>query len=484
MEFPVIPGIVTTLAHWVILLALSVRIVSRRRPGGVSLAWITIIAAVPFVGAIVYMMVGELWLAGRRVRHATTLGPGFVKRLKELEEQAPSDLVNHSHLARTLDAYARRGAHMPTLGGNCVQVMAGAYDAFDALIADIDGATKRVYLMFYIWSSGGRADEVGEAVLRAAARGVDCRVLLDAQGSKAFLRSSACRQMSRAGVSIERALKVGRLRLLLHRIDMRNHRKMAAIDGKIGYCGSLNIADPAYFKIKSGVGPWVDVLCRVDGPAGEAIELTFQHDWSMESRASTDEVFSDIHPEPHVPGSSMVQLINSGPGQSPRATVDMLLTAIYASQYDLTLTTPYLIPTDSMQTALIAAALRGVRVRVVVPEKSDSRLVALASRSYYADLLEAGVWIWHYQGGLLHAKTMSVDDRVCLIGSANMDRRSFEINYESSVFIYDSKVTQMVVALQKAYVEQSVRVDARAWAERSRLKGLAENATQLVAPLL
>ncbi len=484
MDFPVISSIVTTLAHWVILIGLSVRIVSRRRPGGTSLAWIVLIAAVPFIGAAVYLMVGELWLAGRRVKASKALGPQFVARLGELAEQAPADLTNHSHLARALDAYAARGAQMPTLGGNTVQIYAGANDAFDALISDIDAAATRVYMLFYIWSPGGRADEVGEALVRAAERGVDCRLLLDAVGSKQFLRSRWCPRLIKSGVKIEEALKGGRLRLLFHRIDMRNHRKIVAIDGKIGYCGSLNIADPAFFKVKAGVGQWVDILCRVDGPAAEAIELTFQHDWSLESDARDEDVFEDIHPDPHLTGDSMVQLINSGPNQSPRATEDMLLTTVYACQHHLTLTTPYLIPTDAMQTALIAAAVRGVRVRIVVPKKNDSRLVAMASRSYYGDLLDAGVRIWHYRGGLLHAKTVTADGRVCLIGSANMDRRSFEINYESSVFVYDSRLTQQLEQLQQSYIEESVRVDAEQWALRSRARRLAENTTQLVAPLL
>jgi cardiolipin synthase A/B len=485
MHWPIPTTVATTIIHWLIVAALSLRIVSRRRPTGVSLAWITVIAVFPFVGAILYLMVGELWLAGRRVCRAHEVGDEFRGRLAELAEQAPAGLENYSHLARTLDAYARRGASMPTLGCNEVNLYAGADEVFDALIADIDAARHRVYLMFYIWSKGGRADEVGEAVIRAAGRGVDCRILLDAVGSKRLLRRSPWpRRFADAGIPVVAALKAGRLRVLLHRIDLRNHRKIAAIDGKIGYCGSQNIADPRYFKTDAGVGPWVDVMCRINGPAGEALELTFQHDWCIEAECIAPRVFVDIDPAPHTPGGSPLQVINSGPAQSPRATEDMLLTMIFASQQSLVMTTPYFIPTESMEHALIAAALRGVAVQIVVPAKNDSRLVALASRSYYGDLLDAGVRIWEFEGGLLHAKTVTADGRVGLIGSANMDRRSFAINYETSVFIYDSQVAERLGKLQSQYMEQAIEVVAVEWAKRSRGRRLVENATQLVSPIL
>jgi len=477
--------VLTIIIHGMIVVALSLRIVSRRRPTGVSLAWITVIAVLPFVGAMLYLMVGELWLAGRRVRRAHEVGDEFKGRLAELAEQAPAGLENYSHLARTLDAYARRGASMPTLGGNEIRIFAGADEVFDALIADIDAARDRVYLIFYIWSEGGRADEVGEAVIRAVGRGVDCRILLDAVGSKHLLRRSSWpRRFKDAGIPLVAALKAGRLRVLFHRIDLRNHRKIAAIDGKIGYCGSQNIADPRYFKTDAGVGPWVDVMCRIDGPGGEALELTFQHDWCIEAECIAPRMFVDIDPAPYTHGGSPVQVINLGPAQSPRATEDMLLTMIFACQQSLVMTTPYFIPTESMEHALIAAALRGVSVQIVVPAKNDSRLVALASRSYYGDLLDAGVRIWEFEGGLLHAKTVTADGRVGLIGSVNMDRRSFAINYETSVFIYDAEVTERLGKLQSRYMEQAVEVDPVRWAQRSRGRQLAENATQLVAPIL
>ncbi len=484
MHWFISPELLTTLIHAALVAGLGLRIIARRRPAGVGLAWITLIAVLPLLGAVLYLMVGELWLAGRRVSRAKQLGPAFRARMAELAEQAPADLASLSALAHTLDAYAVRGAQMPTLGGNAVTLYSTAAEAFASLITDIDAAEHRVYMLFYIWSPGGLVDEVGEAVCRAARRGVDCRVLLDSYGSHPFFRSPWPARFTDAGVRTAEALPVNRLRLFMHRLDLRNHRKIAAIDGKVGYCGSQNIADPAHFKTDRGVGPWVDVMCRVDGPGGEALELTFQHDWSIEADHTEPTVFVDIHPEPYAAGSTRVQLINSGPAQSPRAIEDMLLTMVFGCRESLTLTTPYFIPTEAMERALQTAAIRGVDVRIVVPRRNDSRLVGLASRSYYGDLLDAGVEIREFEGGLLHAKTATADGHVSLVGSANMDRRSFAINYESSLFVYDEAFTAKLRRLQESYIRRSVRIERETWSNRPAVRRIAENATQLFAPIL
>ena len=478
------PELLTTLVHAALVVGLGLRIIAKRRPTGVGLAWITLVAVLPLLGAMLYLMVGELWLAGGRVRRAKQIGPAFRRRMAELVQQAPAELENLSTLSRTLDAYATRGAQMPTLGGNDVTIYNTAESAFGSLIDDINAAEHRVYLLFYIWSPGGLADAVGEAVIRAARRGVDCRVLLDSYGSNTFFRSPWPRRFAEAGVRTAEALKVNRLRLFMHRLDLRNHRKLAAIDGKVGYCGSQNIADPAFFKANAGVGPWIDLMCRVDGPGGEAIELTFQHDWCIEADRKDPTVFVDIHPEPYSAGSTRVQLINSGPAQSPRAIEDMLLTMVFGCRENLTLTTPYFIPTEAMERALQAAAIRGVDVRVVVPRRNDSRLVALASRSYYGDLLETGVQIWEYEDGLLHAKTATADGHVAMVGSANMDRRSFAINYESGLFIYDEAFTGELRRLQNDYIRRSIKIERRDWSGRPMARRIVENAMQLFAPIL
>ncbi|RMH14014.1 MAG: cardiolipin synthase [Planctomycetota bacterium] len=474
-------GLGALVLNWGIIVGLGFRIIIKRRPAGVSLAWLTIIVVVPFVGALLYLLVGELWLAGWRVRRARILGEPYRQRLAELRQESEAHLHHDDHLARVLDAYGSRGIGSPTLTGNTVQIHSDAGDAFAAMVHDIDHAARRCLLLFYIWHPGGRSDEIAEALIRAADRGVECRVLLDAVGSSSFFGSSLCRRLRSAGVEVTSALPVGRFRSLLARIDLRNHRKIIAIDGRIGYCGSLNLADPKYFKPNKG--PWIDMMARVEGPAAEALELIIQHDLWLEHGRDDQVPFEDVNIGPYRPGNVAIQVVSSGPGQSPRAMQDMLLTMVYSAETELIITTPYFIPSESMLAALVAAARRGVRVTIVVPERVDSPLVQFASRAYFNDLLDENIRLLLFRGGLLHAKTMSADRQVCMFGSANLDRRSFGVNFETSMFIYDRAVTEQLVALQQSYMNQSIEV-AEPFRKRGPHRRLLENATQLLAPLL
>ncbi|MCL4222580.1 MAG: cardiolipin synthase [Phycisphaerales bacterium] len=472
----------TLVVHWGIIIGLGFRIVTKRRPTGVSLAWLTFIAVVPFVGALFYLLVGELWLAGFRVRRARALGEQKRARLRELRVESEAEIGVSQGPARLLDAYASHGLGVPTLAGNRVELYPEAGDAFAAMVHDIDAAKRRCLMLFYIWSCGGRTVEIGEALIRAARRGVECRVLLDAVGSRPFFGCDLDRRMRAAGVQVRGALPVGRLRSLLARIDLRNHRKILAIDGRLGYCGSLNLADPTLFKISRG--PWVDMMARVEGPAAEALELIVQQDWWVECGRGGDTAFEDVNIGAYRPGNVAIQVVSSGPGQTPRATHDMLLTLVYAASKELIITTPYFIPSEPMENALIGAARRGVRVSLVLPEKVDSLLVKHASRAYYQELLDEGIEIWLFRDGLLHAKTMSADGSVCMFGSANIDRRSFEVNFETTMFIYDAAVTGQLVALQRSYMDRSIRLEPEMWARRGVHRRLIEGAAQLAAPLL
>lgn len=482
IDWPAVFAWLTLVLHWGIIVGLGLRIVMKRRAAGVSLAWLTLVAVVPFAGAVLYLLVGELWLAGSRVRRAHALGDKYRARLRELRVESEATLDASEELARTLDAYASHGLGVPTLAGNEVEIFSEAGDAFEAMVRDIDEAKRRCLMLFFIWSLGGRADAVGEALIRAAKRGVECRVLLDAVGSRPFFGSDLARRMVEAGVHLRGSLVVGRLRSLLARIDLRNHRKILAIDGRVAYCGSLNLADPKYFKVEDG--PWVDMMARVCGPTAEALELIVQHDWWVEYGELESPPFEDVNIGAYRPGDVAIQVVSSGPGQTPRATQDMLMTMVYAAHTDLVITTPYFIPSEPMENALIAAARRGVRVVLVMPEHADSRLVQLASRSYFGELLDEGIEIWLFREGLLHAKTMSADGEVCMFGSANIDRRSFDVNFETSMFIYDRDVTTQLVALQRSYIERSTRITREAWQRRGLFRRAIEGATQLTAPLL
>jgi cardiolipin synthase len=336
-------------------------------------------------------------------------------------------------------------------------------------------------LLFYIWLPDNNGRKMVSALMRAAARGVTCRAMADDLGSRAMIRSEHWGAMEAAGVRLARALPIGNplLRPLVGRIDLRNHRKIVVIDDWITYCGSQNCADPA-FLVKAKYAPWVDAMMRFEGPIARQNQRLFAGDWMAHVDDDIDALLRAPLPSRPLgqPGAAKeraaipAQVVGTGPTVRYSAMPEMFESLIYSARHELIITTPYYVPDEPMQAALCASARRGVKTTVVFPARNDSWIVAAASRSYYGDLLDAGVRIFEYVGGLLHTKSLTLDGEVTLIGSANMDRRSFELNYENNILFYDPAMTATVRQRQQSYIAQSVEVQREqvlAWNWHRRL---------------
>jgi cardiolipin synthase len=290
--------------------------------------------------------------------------------------------------------------------------------------------------------------------------------------------------MAAAGVRLGRALPVGNplLRPLMGRIDLRNHRKLVVVDGTVTWCGSQNCADPE-FRVKPRYAPWVDVLLRFEGPVARQNQHLFASDWM----AWTDEDLTPLlrapMPAPLQAGFA-AQVVASGPTSRHSAMPEMFQSLIYAAQRELVVTTPYYVPDDPLQAALCAAANRGVATTIVFPARNDNWAVAAASRSCYAELLAAGVAIHEFEGGLLHAKTLTLDGEVALVGSANMDRRSFDLNYENTILLADPGVTAALRARQDAFIAHSRAVTPAAVAAWPWPRRAWNNAVAAMGPVL
>ncbi len=476
-------------------LILSIRVIMRKRQHGVTLAWLFVILLIPFLGAIVYLLFGENRIGETRANRAQRALGHYRKWLYSLQNIAPVNWEDLPPELKPIHHQADKLIGIPAMDGNLLELIEEPERIMRAIIKDIDDATSTCHLQFYIWQTGGAADEVAAALIRAARRNVTCRVLIDSIGSKDFFKSSTLKELLNAGVKVEEELPAGFIKALFVRIDIRNHRKIVVIDGKIAYTGSQNMVDPRFFKRDSGVGQWVDIMVRIQGPVVEAIAGTFISDWFLEtdheniqSRSLNQDIqlireIADIIHQP-VKGEVPVQLVPSGPGFSPDAIHSLLLTTIYASRKNITLTTPYFIPDDSILTALQSAAQRGVDVRIIVPEKSDSKLAHYASWARYEDMLNSGVSIQLFRGGLLHSKTITVDDEFSLFGSVNLDMRSFWLNFETTLFIYNQKFTMDLRAVQACYEKQSKTLTIETFTRRSRMQKFYENASLIVGPLL
>jgi cardiolipin synthase len=271
------------------------------------------------------------------------------------------------------------------------------------------------------------------------------------------------------------------LRPLRGRIDLRNHRKIVVIDHEITYCGSQNCADPE-FRIKAKYAPWVDAMIRFEGPIARQNQYLFAGDWM----AQVDEDLSDLLRRPFAPGAPGVaaQVIGTGPTMRYSAMPEIFVTLMHAARRELVITTPYYVPDEAMQSALCASARRGVATTIIFPARNDSWIVGAASRSYYAELLAAGVRIYEYEGGLLHTKSLTLDGEITLIGSANMDRRSFDLNYENNILFHDAALTGDMRRRQDAYLERSRPVTPEEIARWPITRRFWNNAVAMLGPVL
>jgi cardiolipin synthase A/B len=474
------------LLHVAIQLLLAFRVLMQRRPVGETLAWMLVIMVFPFlIGVIIYLLLGELRLGQRRARRFENLYAPIRDWLRQLEERFADDPLRLSGKAEQVSQLGQQTFGLPTLPGNDIELIDNWQSVFRRLEVDIDAAKRSCHLEFYIWQVGGEVDRVMAALLRARERGIMCRILVDAMGSRRFLKSDAAQQLRDAGVHIQDALTGGILRMPFVRFDLRLHRKIVVIDGRIAYTGSLNMVDPRYFKKDSGVGQWVDAMVRIEGPAVEPLAITFLADWYIESNSELSELqqSGDAQPLPKI-GEAAAQALPSGPAYLHGAIEQILIMAVYAAREELVLTTPYFVPSEILLLALASAAQRGVKVVLVVPAKVDSRLVRHASQASKGDLLKAGVRIANFNGGLLHTKSVTVDGEISLFGSVNLDPRSMRLNFEISLAIYNREFTKELRALQQSYIDQSQLMDLVTWQRRRLGTRVAENVARLCSPLL
>jgi cardiolipin synthase len=471
--------IIETVLVLLIEAAVLMRAILRpHREPAARLAWVIVIVAAPVIGSIAYLLLGETRVRRRRLGQA-------------IEESLPRPPTDESAI-RKLDAsihsapfrLARSVNRLPPAGGNRATLAADSNAAIDGMVADIEAARTSVHLCTYIWLADGNGLKMKEALIRAAKRGLAVRCLADALGSHRFIRSRHWRELRANGVSVRQALPFGNvLRTLIRgRLDLRNHRKSMIVDNAIAWCGSQNLADPD-FRIKPRFAPWVDIMTRWEGPIARDCQFLFVSDWMAEGGEDISASLAEAQPK-RSKGGILAQAIGTGPILTYDAMPACFAELVHSSREELVVTTPYFVPDEQLLYALITAARRGVRTTLVFPRRNDSLFVAEASRSYYRDLNKAGARIFEFRPGLLHAKTMVVDGCVALVGSANIDRRSFELNFENNILFDDPGFAAEIRARQDAFIAQSDEVTAAQINGFGLGRRLAQNFFAMLGPLL
>lgn len=465
------------ITEWIVRIVVLFFIVHKRRPIA-ALAWLVVIYFQPWIGLLLYLLIGRHRLPRRRTRQYTQL----LDRLEHLKRKFDRNPhVVHPELGPLCKAaitLAESIGSMPILDGNSVTLISDTNEVIRRLIADIDKAKEHIHMLFYIFHSDDTGRRVLDALKRAAGRGVKCRMLLDAVGSWSILRSKS-HDLREAGIEIYDALPVGFLRRRASRIDLRNHRKIAVIDGITAYAGSQNIVNDDYGH-KDLV--WCDLTARLNGPVVQEIQTVFLEDWNFRTNKLLDE--PDIFPILEPSGIVPAQVLPSGPNYLVENFQRLVVAVLYSANERVIITTPYFIPDESFLQAMQVAAQRGVEVNLILPIKTNHPLIDIAGQAYFEELLEAGVRIFAYRNGLLHAKTITIDDSIAFLGSSNFDIRSFSLNFEINLLLYGKQATQSLCEHQMEYLHNSHVIEWSDWQKRGFIKHISQDVAKLFSPLL
>jgi cardiolipin synthase len=461
-------------SEWVIRFVMLIY-VPQRRSAAASRTWLLFIFLLPWPGLVLYAIFGRIYLPKRRIEMQERASRRICEvqaqlRAAETAPHLPAHLLPVAHLGRTL------GDFEVSLG-NSIELLTDYAGTIDRLIADTDAARESVHMLFYIFEADETGRRVADALARAARRGVECRVMMDAVGSKHGLRGLAP-GLRKEGVEVQAMMPAGLFRRSAARFDLRNHRKIAVMDGCIGYTGSQNIVNPAFVK----GAPNEELLARVTGPVVAQLQAVFLADHYFETGQPL--AYQDHFPPIPATGPSAAQLLPSGPGYGRENGQEFIAALLYAAHRRVVITTPYFVPDEPILQSIVSATDRGVEVHLVVSMHANQLVTQWAQQSFYEALLECGVGIHLYEPHFLHAKHITVDDDITMLGSTNMDIRSFALNAEINLVVYDPGVASRMKEIQQRYFEQSERLSAQAWKRRPLARKVLQNSARLADSLL
>lgn len=443
-------------------------------------AWVLIVVFVPIVGLIAYVLFGQ------DQRRLHRLSKRFYRRLMRAPHQlsVPRYLSQHSSILEDkhrLITLLEHSADSPLLEVRSTEIFIWGADMYDRLFADIKQAEDHIHLQAYIFDTDSVLDRLESLLIEKVQQGVSVRIIYDYLGSY-NVSEARWQRMRHNGIQAYPFMKVA-IPILSSTINYRNHRKVAVIDGHIGYVGGMNFAQR--YLTGNHLGQWRDTHFRLEGATVAALQSAFLLDWYSVSRRvlnieryfEHDESLS-LHPNRYM------QFVLGGP-MSPWPSIEQaLVSMIYHAREHIYIQTPYFLPTDGLNSAIVVAALAGVRVELMIPERTDSRATTYATSSYLAELLEAGVQIYRYQRGFLHSKLMMIDSELSAIGSANMDFRSLEHNFEITGIAYDRHLTINLEQIFEQDKRQCTQLELEDWQQRGYGRRVLESIMRLFAPLL
>jgi cardiolipin synthase A/B len=465
-----------------IIRVLAVIYIPRNRRPQTALAWLVLIFVVPVPGILLFFLFGSRRLPKSRRRKQREINSYILENTAGIE-QVKRDHPWPAWLEPIVELNRKLGA-MPLVGGNTATMHTDYEESIGAMTAAVSAAKKYVHCEFYILSFDRTTVHFFEAMREAIERGVVVRVLLDhVAGIRSVGYHRTMRALKRIGAQAHVMLPVQPFKGKYQRLDLRNHRKILVIDGTVAFTGSQNLIDASYNKrgnIRRGL-QWKDLMVRFEGPIVAGINALFITDWYSE----TDELLLREEPDA-IPAASAntvdCQVVPSGPGFDGENNLRLFNSLVYAATERVIITSPYFVPDDSMLYAITSAAQQGLDVQLFASEIGDQALVYHAQRSYYEALLRAGVRIWLYKTPtVLHAKHFTIDDEVAVIGSSNMDMRSFSLNLEISVMVRSRQFVKQLREVEDSYRANSREITLDEWMQRPRTAAVLDNVARLTA---
>lgn len=471
-------GELYTASEWLIRIVMLFYVPYRRDPASARV-WLLMIFFLPWLGLPLYAIFGRAYLPKRRLARQRVIyqaldriAPTQLSITSLFRKNSPMQLWPALDLTDALSKF-------PIVGGNHFEIITHYNEAIERLIADIDGARSYVHLMYYIYADDAIGQQVNDALMRALQRGVTVRVLMDAIGARDGLKMLAP-TLRAAGAEVIASLPFRLLGADRLRFDLRNHRKIVVIDGSVAFFGSQNIVSPTANEGLTNE----EIVVRAQGEIVKQLHAVLLADRYLETADMPTEIIAPDFSKPVSNLPAFAQALPNGPGYSADTTENVMAGLMYAAMSRVVLTTPYFVPSPQFVIAMCNAARRGVAVHLIVDRASNKPFVQLAQESYYDTLLDAGVHIHGYYGNFLHAKLMSVDGNVSLIGSSNLDRRSFELNEEISVLIYDQSVGADLWRIEQGYMAKADEIDPSVWAKRPTRRRLLQSVARLFDSLM
>ncbi|QDO95406.1 cardiolipin synthase [Formosa sediminum] len=473
----------------IVVLIVCLRIIYDTNNITKTLSYLLLVIFVPFFGIIFYFSFGVNYRNNKIYSKKLFSNIQFEKKLEiQLQNYAKQIIKNKGELLESNKKLIRllfKDISSPLTNKNEVDLLINGESKFPEVFKALEAAKHHIHIEYYVFTEGETGRKIEEILVRKAKEGVTIKFMYDDYGSSS-IRKSMVYRLREAGIEAYPFYKI-KLIYLANRMNYRNHRKIIVIDGRVGFVGGINVSDTYTNTIQTKPFPyWRDTHLKIHGPAVWYLQYLFLCDWNFCANC-------ELEPDPHffpdlesfkTTQNVAVQIAASGPDSETPTIMYALLQAISLAEDEILITTPYFVPNESIMDALCIASMSGVNVKLIVPHTSDSRIVNAAASSYYEELLKAGVEIYRYTKGFVHAKTVTIDHEISIVGSANMDMRSFDLNFEVNAVVYDKQINEQLRAAFYDDLESTDQIDLKRWQDRSWYHELFEKLARLLSPLL